>query len=232
MPAIEISPWLGNIHDVLPAHWAGILVTASAVLCGGLIGFERGRAQKPAGLRTMILICLGSAIFTQASLLMGDPNQLADRTRIAAQIVSGIGFLGAGAIIRDRGRVLGITTGAGIWATAAVGLTVGSGHVAAGMFFAFLIFCTLSAAKGIEHALLGRCQYGTVHVTFDDPDGKTRILLDQILHRFHLDERVSYHDVEETVRTATIPYCRAHRHHRSVLNALVALENVVQISTD
>ncbi len=233
-PWLENLPaWCGDIHELLPMHLAGVIVTTAAIFGGGLIGFERGRAQKPAGLRTMILICLGSAIFTQASLLLGgDPNQLSDRTRIAAQIVSGIGFLGAGAIIRERGRVVGFTTGAGIWATAAVGVVVGSGHVAAGLFFAVLIFFTLSAAKGLEHVLVGRCRYATVRVTYDDRDGKTRILVDQILHRFHLDRRVNYEPVDERHQRAVIHYCHHHRHHRSVLNALATLETVSHIATD
>ena len=107
-------------------------MTLTSILCGGIIGIERQRAQKPAGMRTLILICLGSAIFTQASILLGDGWAEADRTRVAAQIVTGIGFLGAGAIIRERGLVIGVTTGAGIWATSAVGVIIGSGHIAAG----------------------------------------------------------------------------------------------------
>ena len=99
-----------------------------AIVLGGLIGIERELRDKPAGFRTIVLICVGACIFTIVSDLSGGLDQ--QRTRIAAQIVSGIGFLGAGAILRDRASVLGMTTAATIWAVAAIGVAVGFGHFA------------------------------------------------------------------------------------------------------
>ena len=83
-----------------------------AVVLGGIIGLERELGDKPAGLRTIILICVGACMFTIVSQIVGGPDW--NSTRIAAQIVSGIGFLGAGAIIRDRQSVIGMTTAATI----------------------------------------------------------------------------------------------------------------------
>ncbi len=225
--------WMGDIHAIVDPQWVGVIATAAAILSGGLIGIERGRAQKPAGLRTMILICMGSAVFAQASILMADSFATADRTRIAAQVVTGIGFLGAGAIIRERGRLIGITTGAGIWATAAVGLVIGSGHVAAGVFFAFLIVGTLAGTRGIERILLGQCDYAEAKLVFDERCGKARVQIDHILSRYHIEEAIRFTKAEDTERqTAVLRYCRAHRHHRSVLHALAALESVSRISID
>ena len=92
---------------------------------GALIGYQRERAGKPAGLRTHVLVCLGATIFTLASIYgFGQ----ADPARIAAGVVTGVGFLGAGAIVRSReGFVAGLTTAASIWAVAAVGLAAGAG---------------------------------------------------------------------------------------------------------
>src|SRR4051794_19388223 len=86
------GPWrvLGDLHQVLPAPVLGVVVTAAGVFCGTLVGAERERREKPAGMRTLALICLGAVIFTQASILIA--GTAADRTRIAAQIVTGIGF--------------------------------------------------------------------------------------------------------------------------------------------
>src|ERR1051325_4663641 len=97
-----------------------------AAILGGIIGIEREFRDKPAGLRTNILICVGSTLFMSistkvAQLLGGDP------TRIAAQIISGIGFLGAGAVLHAHGFVLGLTTAATIWVVAGVGMALGSG---------------------------------------------------------------------------------------------------------
>ena len=94
-----------------------------AMIFGGIIGLERELRDKPAGFRTIILICLGACIFTILSQVIGGPDR--NNTRIAAQIVTGIGFLGAGAILRDRGSVFGLTTAATIWAVAAIGMSTG-----------------------------------------------------------------------------------------------------------
>jgi len=96
-----------------------------ATVLGGLIGYERELAEKPAGLRTNLLVCLGAALFTVASIYgFGSEG---DSSRVAAGIVAGIGFLGAGTILRGDGAVHGITTAATIWAVAAIGLAVGAG---------------------------------------------------------------------------------------------------------
>ncbi len=113
-----------------------------AMLCGGLIGLERARDQKPAGVRTLMLVAMGSALFMVVSLSLGDDPRV-DPTRIAAQVVTGIGFLGAGAIIRERGSVIGMTTAASIWVTAAIGLTVGAGFFVEGIFITIMTYLVL-----------------------------------------------------------------------------------------
>jgi putative Mg2+ transporter-C (MgtC) family protein len=95
-----------------------------AVCCGAVIGLERQLKHKPAGLRTNVLICLGAAVFTIISARMaGDKDAI---TRIAAQIVTGVGFLGAGAVIQDRGGIYGLTTAATIWLVASIGMACGA----------------------------------------------------------------------------------------------------------
>jgi putative Mg2+ transporter-C (MgtC) family protein len=101
-----------------------------AAVLGAVVGFEREIHEHPAGMRTHLLVCLGSAIFTVLSIYgFGDPAGTGgtDTSRVAAQIVSGIGFLGAGAIIKYGTSVRGLTTAASLWATAAVGMAVGAG---------------------------------------------------------------------------------------------------------
>jgi putative Mg2+ transporter-C (MgtC) family protein len=101
-----------------------ILRLLLAAFLGSCIGYQRERAGKPAGLRTHILICVGSALFTIASIQgFGGVNP----AQVAAGIVAGIGFLGAGAIIRTREHLVGLTTAATIWAVAAIGLAAGAG---------------------------------------------------------------------------------------------------------
>ena len=110
----------------MPIEVEMVLRLLLAAALGAIIGYQRERAGKPAGLRTHILICEGSALFTVASLY--GFGSAADPARIAAGIVAGIGFLGAGAIIRREGGLVGgLTTAATIWAVAAVGLAAGAG---------------------------------------------------------------------------------------------------------
>lgn len=100
-----------------------------SVILGGLIGFERERTHKPAGLRTHIFVCMGACLFTIASFYFLNENELSnfDPTRIASGIVTGISFIGAGSIIASKGDVKGITTAASLWVVAGIGLLVGFG---------------------------------------------------------------------------------------------------------
>ena len=110
----------------MPIEVEMVLRLLLAAALGAIIGYQRERAGKPAGLRTHILICIGAALFTVSSLY--GFGAVADPARVAAGIVAGIGFLGAGAIIRrGEGVVEGLTTAATIWAVAAVGLAAGAG---------------------------------------------------------------------------------------------------------
>lgn len=115
-----------------------------ALLVGSLIGFERQFRDKAAGLRTMICICMGATLFTLMSFRLA-PN---DPVRIAANIVTGVGFLGAGVILRDGGRVLGVTTAAVIWLTAALGMAIAAG---ARMLVAFTTLLTLLVLLLFRH---------------------------------------------------------------------------------
>lgn len=113
-----------------------ILRLIIAAIFGGLIGWEREREQKPAGLRTHMLVALGAALFTIVSfvVIVDFQNTFIDPTRIAAGIITGIGFLGAGAILQSKGEVKGLTTAASIWVVAAIGMAVGYGlHILAGV---------------------------------------------------------------------------------------------------
>lgn len=111
-----------------PSDWDLVLRLIAATLMGSAIGLQRELYKKPAGLRTHALICLGAALFTVVSVEgFGGPDWV-DTSRVAAGVVTGVGFLGAGTIIRgERGRVAGLTTAASIWTIAAIGIAVGAG---------------------------------------------------------------------------------------------------------
>jgi putative Mg2+ transporter-C (MgtC) family protein len=124
----------------------------AALLCGA-VGLERELSHKPAGLRTNLLICLGAALFTVISTESTRALGAGDPTRIAAQIIPGIGFIGAGVVIRERGAIIGITGAATIFVVAGIGMAVGSGQVVTAIFSALLLLGCLVILGNIEERL-------------------------------------------------------------------------------
>ncbi|VVC00445.1 MgtC family protein [uncultured archaeon] len=115
-----------------------------SLLAGGLIGIERELGHEPAGLRTHMLVCLGAMLFTAMSF---EAAGTFDPTRIASGIVTGIGFLGAGTIFKDKDRVKGLTTAADLWVIAAIGMAIGFGYYVMAAVSTVLLFGVLSAKK-------------------------------------------------------------------------------------
>lgn len=129
------------------------------MLLGALIGLERSVRKRPAGMRTSICVCLGAGLFTIMSAEYARLTGDASATRIASNIVQGIGFLGAGVILRERGSVVGLTTAATIFVEAAIGMAAGAGfYKISGITTAILLF-SLTAFFYIEDSLKLKCRY-------------------------------------------------------------------------
>jgi putative Mg2+ transporter-C (MgtC) family protein len=130
-----------------------------AALLGGVVGAERERTGKWAGLRTHMLIAVGSALLTDISILVGiryaQGSNAWDPGRIAAQIVSGVGFIGAGTIIQSRGAVHGLTTAAGLWVASAIGMAVGGGFYTQAVLTSLALLLILTVLRPVERLLNG-----------------------------------------------------------------------------
>ncbi|MDD3678362.1 MAG: MgtC/SapB family protein [Dehalococcoidales bacterium] len=126
----------------MPIELEMVLRVLLAMVLGGILGFQRGQAEKPAGLRDLILICAGAALFTVVSVY---GFGITDQARVAAGIVTGIGFLGAGVILRrdDSNVVKGLTTAATIWITAGIGMAAGSGMYILAVAVTVMVFLVL-----------------------------------------------------------------------------------------
>jgi putative Mg2+ transporter-C (MgtC) family protein len=122
----------------VPDFWTKVIV---AVLCGGAVGLERQIKGKPAGIRTSILICLGTSLFISLGAACSDGNS--DPSRVLGQVVTGIGFLGAGVILTREGIILGVTSAAVIWVLAATGAMIGFCQYWAAIVIAFLTLAIL-----------------------------------------------------------------------------------------
>ncbi len=122
----------------------GIKIVTGLIL-GGLVGYDREQKMKNAGIKTNVLICLGATLYTAISMFGHDQGTGInyDAARIPAQIVSGIGFLGAGAIMQDKGNIIGLTTAATIWVVAAIGMTIGMGFPVIATIFTLTILSVL-----------------------------------------------------------------------------------------
>ncbi len=147
-------PWLDFLRDLTPASVTARMLLA--VFCGGLIGIEREHRRRPAGFRTHILICLGAAMTTLTSqYLFLNMSYYTDIARLGAQVIAGIGFIGAGAIIvTRRRRVKGLTTAAGLWACAIIGLACGAGFYEGALIATFLILLAEIVFSKLEYWML------------------------------------------------------------------------------
>ena len=131
----------------------------AAVVCGGLVGIERELRGRVAGLRTHILVCLGSCLIMIVSVEVArQSGSGADASRIAAQVVSGIGFLGAGAIIRSNASVIGLTTAASLWVVAGIGLACGIGFFQGAIMTTVIILLVLFLLSKVEKQILRRAK--------------------------------------------------------------------------
>ncbi len=138
LPADPLSP-------EMTAFW---LRLGTALLCGGAVGLERQLRGKVAGVRTAILICLGTALFVTLGEVTAPER--ADPTRVLGQVVTGIGFLGAGVILTREGRILGVTTAAVIWVLAAIGSLIGLGHLTTALVITLVTLAVLLGVEGVE----------------------------------------------------------------------------------
>jgi putative Mg2+ transporter-C (MgtC) family protein len=164
---IDFAPILPDVIKVL-----------LAILVGGLIGLEREFRDKDAGFRTLIFICAGSTLFTIFSLRL---SPVGDAGRIAAQIVSGVGFLGAGVILREGGQVRGLTTASTVWLVAALGMGIGMGQflfsVGAAAIFLFVLF----VFPRIEKRIARLSETRIYHVTVDEDRSKLDHIQDYLI---------------------------------------------------
>ena len=165
-----------------------------AVICGGIIGIERELKRRPAGFRTHILICLGAAITTLTSQYLYLVMHLyTDVARLGAQVIAGIGFIGAGSIIvTKQSRIKGLTTAAGLWSAAIIGLVCGAGYIECALVATVMILVAEIFLSKIEYSLLRDSQDRNLYLEYSDPSGINGIL--QLLKR----RRINISDIEIT----------------------------------
>ena len=161
---VDKFPWL-----LEPNLLTLFIRTLLALICAGLIGYNREAHGSTAGLRTHILVCIG-AMIAMTTGVFAAMYYKADASRIGAQVVSGIGFLGAGTIIVHRGHISGLTTAAGLWASACIGLAIGAGFYEAAIVGTFAVFFVESGLRNVSKSIMKKHGYYDESRHADDSD--------------------------------------------------------------
>jgi putative Mg2+ transporter-C (MgtC) family protein len=197
-----------------------------ALLIGGAVGLEREFKGKPAGMRTNMLICVGSCLIMIISIeIARSAVRTADPGRIAAQVVTGIGFLGAGTIIRSRFHIVGLTTAATIWALSAIGLAVGAGYLLLSAVSALLITITLIFIGYVEDRLETKRSYHVIQVTIDRGEGVIREIM-ALFAGMNLSSEALEVIRSGDIWRATFEYASSHEKHRELVEKLSASPGV------
>lgn len=216
-----------------------------AVICGGCIGLERGRKRRPAGFRTHMLVCIGAALAMLISQYLNmmveqcwwnavsfEGQHYSDASRLGAQVINGIGFLGAGTIIvTGQQQVKGLTTAAGLWASACMGLCIGAGFVEGALFGCVLIILTIIVFSRVERAIMSRARNLNLYVEFAHIDD-----VGAIISTIKAQE-IRIFDVEiQKHKTAGANQCAVfsvrlpkHMQHTTLMTVLATVENVRSI---
>lgn len=217
--------------DVLPTL---LIRLGFAVVCGAMVGIERERRGKAAGFRTNTLICFGSALYMLVAefVMQYMGTQGVDPTRIAGQVVTGIGFIGAGTIIQSRGTITGLTSAATIWVVAGIGLVIGAGFPWLGFLCTVIVLLTLVLLRKIEPKLLGKCHFVSCDVIFVDDGGRTRAEMSGIFGEHDVD-LAKLDVVKEDHKTSRLrfSYCDKHPSHHRFLSELWRVAGIIEITT-
>ncbi|MDZ4225008.1 MAG: MgtC/SapB family protein [bacterium] len=209
----------------IPIHW--LVKIGMSVLCGAIFGLERELNRKAAGLRTNVLICMGATLYMLLSdlILSQSPTLGGDATRIAGQVVVGMGFIGGGAIIQSRGQVIGLTTAAVMWVVAAIGLVIGAGFPLLGLIVTVFAVIMMILVGKLEYSLMGKCRFSMVKVSFRD-DPKTWDLIRELFAANRKKIEETSVAKEKGVCFMEVAYCNVHPEHKEFLVDLLNIPDV------
>ena len=201
-----------------------IVPIALSLVCGGVLGIERGRKKRPAGLRTYMLVCLGATLVMMTNAHIFAETGSGDMTRMGAQVVSGIGFLGAGTIITTgHNRVKGLTTAAGLWSTACIGLAIGSGYYAGAIVGTVMIFVVMVTLHSLDSWITGKEKTLILYIEYDDISAVHRVT------DFVKEQKIVVSDIEmESQRSAVITmHLQTREVHTKLIDKIAALEGII-----
>ena len=206
---------------------------ALALLCGGIIGLERESKRRSAGFRTHTLVCIGATLTTLVGLYLYKSGLSTDPTRLGAQVISGMGFLGAGTIIvTARRQVKGLTTAAGLWTSAIIGLAIGAGYYEAALIGVAIVLLAALVLSKLEYFIMASAKRMNIYVEFDSSG-----MLDRLVERLE-GKNIRVIDIEFTKqRTASgVRYSavltlifKKRQKHENVLSEMTQFDGVYSV---
>ncbi|HEY0897946.1 MAG TPA: MgtC/SapB family protein [Sphingobacteriaceae bacterium] len=207
-------------------HLSDLVKIAVSIICGSILGFEREYRNKTAGFRTIILICLGSTIFTMVSeSAMGESDD-----RIAANIITGVGFIGAGVIFKDNLSITGLTTAAVIWVAAAIGMVAGVGDHYLALLLSLVVLIILSMFKWIEGVIDNLHHRQTFIIKFRDAELKKLEEAEDQVRKEGLDlKRLQVAKVNEAL-VVTVEISGKKEKILTIVEQLIAQPNIRQVN--
>ena len=203
-----------------------------AIVCGGIIGIERERKRRPAGFRTHILICLGAAMTTLTSQYLMFSGVTTDPARLGAQVIAGIGFIGAGTIIiTKRRQVKGLTTAAGLWTAAIVGLCCGAGYYEGAVITTLVVILAELVLARVEYFVVSNARAFNLFVEYSE-SGKLGNIIDTIKKSggYIIDLEITKNTSEGKNPCATIALHTPRRvGHQALMTQIANLDGVVSV---
>lgn len=199
-----------------------LVALAASVGAGMVLGHERERKGKSAGIRTFALVCLGSCLFT---LIGREFNGAGDLARIIGQVISGVGFLGAGAVIHEGNKSYGLTTAAGIWVSAGLGVVFGLGYFPFGVLVVGVVYALFKLDFFFQRLLEGDCERAPVIITIAPGSARLGIIVREALENEATLTWTHTHSSDAGQRF-DVQVCQKHPKHRSFLSDMARIEGV------
>ncbi len=197
-----ITQNISMLNDLTPVSFIVRIVLAA--LLGGLMGFEREQKQRPAGFRTYVIVCIGSTLACITGIYLFKYVGGSDPARIPAQVISGIGFLGAGTILVTRNsHVKGLTTAAGLWCAATIGIAVGCGLYLGAIFTSLIIVSSLKFLSFVDKSIQKRQKYISIFMEYTEVSIVKSIIKYTKVHDIKLNDLSMYDDIKSGTNVAT-----------------------------
>ena len=199
-----------------------------SMICGGAIGVERGRAHQAAGMRTYMLVCMGATMVMMTGQYMYIHFQTGDPARLGAQVVSGIGFLGAGSIIiAGKPKIRGLTTAAGLWTAACIGLSLGIGFYEAGIVATSAVFLIMTRLRKLEYHLINDDEWFRFYVEMEENVKISRVAQELLSIGIQMGE-MRMEQNAESFQKVVISLCdKNHRSREEVTKYLEKIDGIL-----